>query len=63
MVNTLKLNFKIKGCQEYIDPFVPNPPEWSAVRIRDYGYTEMTVHNNTHISIQQISSDRVSTQY
>jgi hypothetical protein len=46
------------GCQEDIDPFVPNPPEWSAIRISDYGYTEMTVHNNTHISFQQISSDK-----
>jgi hypothetical protein len=44
---------------EGVDPFVPNPPEWSAIRISDYGYTEMTVHNNTHISFQQISSDKV----
>ncbi len=42
-----------------IDPFVPNPPAWSAIRIPDYGYTEMTVHNKTHISCQQVSSDKV----
>ncbi|XP_054169250.1 acid phosphatase type 7-like isoform X2 [Oppia nitens] len=46
------------GCQEDIDPFVPNPAPWSAVRIRDYGYTEMTVYNNTHIDFVQISTDK-----
>jgi hypothetical protein len=36
------------------DPFVPNAPDLSAIRISDYGYTEMTVHYKTHISCQQI---------
>ncbi|CAG2112597.1 unnamed protein product [Medioppia subpectinata] len=46
------------GCQEDIDPFIPNPPPWSAVRIRDYGYTEMLIYNHTHIDFTQLSTDK-----
>ena len=41
-----------------VDPFVPEPPEWSAIRISDYGYTRMLVHNRTHVDIQQVSADK-----
>ncbi|KAL1423490.1 hypothetical protein MTO96_000021 [Rhipicephalus appendiculatus] len=43
------------GCQEKLDPFVKNPAEWSAARFSDYGYTVMTLHNGTHLSLQQFS--------
>jgi hypothetical protein len=46
------------GCQERLDPFVPHPPEWSAVRISDYGYTKMNVLNSTHLTLEQISDDQ-----
>jgi len=38
---------------------MPNPPPWSAVRISDYGYTRITIFNNTHLSLQQVSDDQV----
>ena len=31
------------GCREKHDNFVPDPPEWSAFRSPDYGYTIMKV--------------------
>ncbi|KAL3196669.1 hypothetical protein MRX96_045144, partial [Rhipicephalus microplus] len=43
------------GCQEKLDPFVKNPPDWSAARFSDYGYTVMTLHNGTHLGLQQFS--------
>lgn len=33
---------------------------WTAFRTVDYGYTRMTIHNKTHISIEQVSVDNVS---
>ncbi|XP_069500332.1 acid phosphatase type 7 isoform X3 [Ambystoma mexicanum] len=47
------------GCREELDPFVPEPRNWSAVRIKDYGYTRMQVINRTHLHLQQISDDQV----
>ncbi|XP_022649381.1 acid phosphatase type 7-like [Varroa destructor] len=44
------------GCQENIDPFVKKPAPWSAVRISDYGYTRMKLHNATHLTLQQLSA-------
>jgi len=32
---------------------------WSAVRSDDYGYTRMTVHNATHLYMEQVSDDKV----
>ncbi|XP_013772685.2 acid phosphatase type 7-like [Limulus polyphemus] len=46
------------GCQERHDPFVANPPPWSAFRNADYGYTRMQVINNTHLSLEQVSDDK-----
>ncbi|XP_077560900.1 acid phosphatase type 7-like [Haemaphysalis longicornis] len=45
------------GCQEKLDPFVKNPSNWSAVRYSDYGYTLMTLHNKTHLTLQQFSME------
>ncbi|XP_054714033.1 acid phosphatase type 7-like [Uloborus diversus] len=46
------------GCQEKLDPFVPNPPPWSAVRISDYGFTRMKIYNKTHLYMEQVSDDQ-----
>ncbi|XP_015273747.1 PREDICTED: serine/threonine-protein kinase PAK 4-like [Gekko japonicus] len=46
------------GCQERLDPFVPEPREWSAVRIEDYGYTRMQIFNRTHLWLEQVSDDQ-----
>ncbi|XP_062996198.1 acid phosphatase type 7 [Elgaria multicarinata webbii] len=46
------------GCQERLDPFVPEPREWSAVRIEDYGFTRMQIFNRTHIWLEQVSDDQ-----
>nr|XP_020642839.1 acid phosphatase type 7 isoform X2 [Pogona vitticeps] len=46
------------GCQERLDPFVPEPRKWSAVRIEDYGYTRMQIFNRTHLWLEQVSDDQ-----
>ena len=46
------------GSKERMDPFLQNPLYFSAVRIEDYGFTKLQIHNATHLSIQQISSDQ-----
>lgn len=50
---------KNQGCQEKVDPFIKNPPAWSAFRSSDYGFTRMKVHNGTHLYIEQVSDDKV----
>ncbi|UYV74646.1 ACP7 [Cordylochernes scorpioides] len=47
------------GNIEYPDKFVPDKPEWSAYRSSDYGFTVMTVHNTTHVHLQQHSINQV----
>ncbi|XP_060113778.1 acid phosphatase type 7 [Heteronotia binoei] len=49
------------GCRERLDPFVPKPREWSAVRIEDYGFTRMQVFNRTHLWLEQVSDDQNGT--
>jgi hypothetical protein len=34
-------------------------PDWAAFYANDYGFTRMTINNETHISIQQISVEQV----
>ncbi|XP_067317189.1 acid phosphatase type 7-like [Anolis sagrei] len=46
------------GCQERLDPFVPEPRNWSAVRIEDYGFTRMQILNRTHLWLEQVSDDK-----
>lgn len=50
----------LQGCKERLDPFVPDPRGWSAVRIEDYGYTRMQILNRTHIWLEQVSDDQVA---
>lgn len=46
------------GCKEGREPFPKELPEWSAFHSQDYGYTQMFVHNSTHIQFKQISVDK-----
>ncbi|XP_007438195.1 acid phosphatase type 7, partial [Python bivittatus] len=46
------------GCWERLDPFIPDPREWSAVRIEDYGYARMQIVNKTHLWLEQVSDDQ-----
>lgn len=46
------------GCKEGREPFIKNIAEWSAFHSQDYGYTQMLVHNHTHIQFKQISVDK-----
>ncbi|XP_071441921.1 acid phosphatase type 7 [Hetaerina americana] len=46
------------GCQEGRDPFRPKLPEWSALRIPDYGYSRLKVYNATHLYMEQVSDDK-----
>lgn len=48
-----------QGMAGGVDPFVPNPAPWSAVRISDYGYTKMQVFNHTHLKVEQVSAVKV----
>ena len=47
-----------QGCQKRLDPFVKDPPIWSAKRISDYGFTRMHILNSTHLYLEQISDDQ-----
>ncbi|XP_066979336.1 acid phosphatase type 7-like isoform X2 [Macrobrachium rosenbergii] len=46
------------GCQEELAPFSEGQPEWSAFRALDYGYTRLTVFNETHLYWEQVSDDQ-----
>ncbi|XP_047740593.1 acid phosphatase type 7 [Hyalella azteca] len=46
------------GCKEDLDGFQLEQPAWSAVRVKDYGYTRLTVHNHTHLYWEQVSDDQ-----
>eukprot|EP01137_Pigoraptor_chileana_P002603 Opistho-2@41675 len=48
------------GCEEMLQPFQNGPlGPWSAVRISDYGYGHVTIHNATHAHWEQLSADKV----
>ena len=49
-----------QGCYSKHDPFKKKYAPWTAFRTVDYGYTRMTIHNKTHISIEQVDVDLVS---
>jgi hypothetical protein len=38
--------------------FQQNIAPWSAFHSQDYGYTQLFVHNNSHIEFKQISVDK-----
>nr|XP_054318612.1 acid phosphatase type 7 isoform X1 [Pongo pygmaeus] len=46
------------GCEERLTPFAVFPRPWSAVRVKEYGYTRLHILNGTHIHIQQVSDDQ-----
>jgi hypothetical protein len=46
------------GCSEGVDPFYRIPFPWCATHSDDYGYTRMTVHNATHLYMEQVSDDK-----
>ncbi len=48
-----------QGCSEKHDAFKKNQPEWIAFTSSDYGFTHMTIHNKTHLTMEQISDDQV----
>ena len=51
--------FFFQGCQEDHDPFEKDYPPWTAYRSEDYGYTRMTIFNETHLFMDQVSVDKV----
>ena len=52
-------DFFFQGCQEDHDPFEKDYPPWTAYRSEDYGYTRMTIFNETHLFMDQVSVDKV----
>ncbi|CAI9728181.1 acid phosphatase type 7 [Octopus vulgaris] len=46
------------GNVEGQDPFMKMPVDYSAFQSDDYGYTLTTIHNNTHIHLEQVSDDK-----
>ena len=52
-----------QGCREEHkgDGFQRNQPDWVAMINSNYSYTRMTLHNHTHVTLQQISIDLVIT--
>ena len=46
------------GCEEKHAPFLGTPGKWSAFRSDDYGFSMMTIHNKTHIEVEQFSDDQ-----
>jgi len=49
-----------QGCNEHHDLFPKYYRPWTAYRSDDYGYTRMTIHNKTHLYMEQVSVDKVS---
>ncbi|KAB0391439.1 hypothetical protein E2I00_018096, partial [Balaenoptera physalus] len=47
-----------RGCEEWLTPLTLFPRPWSAVRIKEYGYTWLHNLNGTHVHIQQVSGDQ-----
>ena len=45
------------GNQEDHEPFTREPPERVALRLNEYGYGRMLVHNTTHLSWQFVITD------
>lgn len=54
-----RLSDHSQGCEELLTPFVRKPRPWSAVRVKEYGYTRLHILNGTHMHIQQVSDDQV----
>nr|CAD7268386.1 unnamed protein product [Timema shepardi] len=52
-------SFDEQGCQENHDMFKKQQPSWSALRSDDYGYSRLTVHNQTHLFMDYVSIDKL----
>ena len=48
-----------QGCYSKHDPFKKEKPYWTAFRTLNYGFSQMTIFNKTHIGIQQVDVDLV----
>lgn len=59
MIFEIILNKILKGNKEGVDPFVKFLSPWSAFQTDDHGYTIMKVANATHLSLEQISIEKV----
>ncbi|KAM9037865.1 acid phosphatase type 7 isoform 1-T1 [Sarcophilus harrisii] len=46
------------GCEELLTPFSPFPRPWSAIRVKEYGFTRLHILNGTHLHLQQVSDDQ-----
>lgn len=46
------------GCDEAHDDFRMDTPYYTAFRSADYGFTRMTVYNETHLHMEQISAEK-----
>ena len=49
-----------QGSHLGVGPFQPTGYAWSAYRSEDYGYTRMTIMNDTHMNLEQVSDNQVS---
>jgi len=56
--STVHITTGSAGCREKHDAFMKDPPEWSAFRSTDYGFTRLFVANSTHMRIQQVSVEQ-----
>jgi hypothetical protein len=45
------------GCGENLDTFGPPLGDWSAIRVSEYGYGHLTVHNSSHMHWEQLRVD------
>ena len=50
----------IQGCKYCHDKFKRDYGPWTAFRTLDYGYTRVQVFNSSHLSLEQVSIDKVS---
>lgn len=62
LINQLHVLPSFQGCSEGHNPFIRDYPPWTAFRTVDYGYSRMTVHNKTHIYLDQVSTTKVRMQ-
>ncbi|XP_074075110.1 acid phosphatase type 7 [Macrotis lagotis] len=46
------------GCEELLTPFHSFPRPWSAIRVKEYGFTRLHILNGTHLHVQQVSDDQ-----
>ena len=52
-----------QGNVDHTSPFHPNPYPWSAFHSDDYGYLQMSILNSTHLHLEQISDNKVCSEF